>query len=201
MRSQFATASAPDPNMRSQFVTSNLRSQNATSSRGSHGGRRYLPYAFTEHGALMAASVLNTPRAMAVSILRHMGFRQAARIIVRPQGTGRQACGAGAQGRVARRGDPQSGGRHPPVDGPPARATPPADRIPRQSRRYPMRQCSLFPEGKWSQIATAGEWHAVARSQAFAPVAQIKQFHRVHDAEGEFSLADLAANLEETAGV
>ncbi len=33
-----------------------LRSQNATSSLN-HGGRRYLPYAFTEHGALMAASV------------------------------------------------------------------------------------------------------------------------------------------------
>jgi hypothetical protein len=36
----------------------NLRSQNATSS-SSHGGRRYLPYAFTEHGAIMAATILN----------------------------------------------------------------------------------------------------------------------------------------------
>src|SRR5690242_14360420 len=27
------------------------------------GGRRYLPYAFTEHGAIMAANVLNSPRA------------------------------------------------------------------------------------------------------------------------------------------
>ncbi|MDH4161183.1 MAG: ORF6N domain-containing protein [Nitrospirota bacterium] len=34
--------------------------------RGQH--RKYLPYAFTEHGALMAASVLNTPRAVEVSI-------------------------------------------------------------------------------------------------------------------------------------
>ena len=42
-----------------------LRSQNATSS--SHGGRRYLPYAFTEHGALMAANILNSPRAVAMS--------------------------------------------------------------------------------------------------------------------------------------
>ena len=32
------------------------------------GGTRYLPYAFTEHGALMAASVLNTPRAVEVSV-------------------------------------------------------------------------------------------------------------------------------------
>ncbi len=29
---------------------------------------RYLPYAFTEHGAIMAASVLNTPRAIEVSV-------------------------------------------------------------------------------------------------------------------------------------
>jgi hypothetical protein len=49
--------------IRSQTATANLRSQIATSSSASHGGRRYLPYAFTEHGALMAASVLSTPRA------------------------------------------------------------------------------------------------------------------------------------------
>ena len=35
-----------------------LRSQIATSSL--HGGRRYLPVAFTEHGAIMMASVLNS---------------------------------------------------------------------------------------------------------------------------------------------
>ncbi len=51
-----------------QFATANLRSQIATSSSASHGGRRYLPYAFTEHGALMAASILNTPRAIDVSV-------------------------------------------------------------------------------------------------------------------------------------
>jgi ORF6N domain len=44
----------------------NLRSQNATSR--SHGGRRYLPIAFTEHGALMAANILNSPRAVAMSV-------------------------------------------------------------------------------------------------------------------------------------
>ncbi len=45
----------------------NLRSQNATSS-SAHGGRRYLPNAFTEHGAIMAASVLNSKRAVEMSI-------------------------------------------------------------------------------------------------------------------------------------
>jgi ORF6N domain-containing protein len=43
-----------------------LRSQNAISRQ--HGGRRYLPYAFTEHGAIMAASVLNSGRAVEMSI-------------------------------------------------------------------------------------------------------------------------------------
>lgn len=43
-----------------------LRSQFATSS--SHGGHRYLPIAFTEHGALMLASVLNTPTAVEASL-------------------------------------------------------------------------------------------------------------------------------------
>ena len=42
-----------------------LRSQNATSKRG---GRRYAPYAFTEHGAIMAATVLNSERAVEMSI-------------------------------------------------------------------------------------------------------------------------------------
>jgi len=47
--------------------TADLRSQIVTSS-SSHGGRRYLPYAFTEHGAIMAASVLNSERADDMSI-------------------------------------------------------------------------------------------------------------------------------------
>jgi hypothetical protein len=45
----------------------NLKSHFATS-RAPWGGRRKLPNAFTEHGALMAASVLNSPRAVEMSI-------------------------------------------------------------------------------------------------------------------------------------
>ena len=41
----------------------NLKCQIGTSSSG-HGGRRRPPYAFTEHGAIMAANVLNSPRAV-----------------------------------------------------------------------------------------------------------------------------------------
>ena len=43
----------------------NLKSQFATSSWG---GRRALPYAFTEHGVLMLSSVLNSDRAIKVNI-------------------------------------------------------------------------------------------------------------------------------------
>lgn len=47
--------------------TTALRSQLATSNTG-RGGRRYLPYVFTEHGAIQAANVLNSPRAVEVGI-------------------------------------------------------------------------------------------------------------------------------------
>lgn len=44
-----------------------LRFQIGTSNKG-RGGRRYLPYVFTEHGAVMLASVLNSPIAIEASI-------------------------------------------------------------------------------------------------------------------------------------
>ncbi len=44
-----------------------LRLQIATSNT-KRGGRRYLPYAFTEHGAIMAATVLNSARAVKMSV-------------------------------------------------------------------------------------------------------------------------------------
>ena len=53
----------------------NLRSQNATSS-GGHGGRRFLPYAFTEHGAIMAANVLNSEAATVMSVAVVRAFVQ-----------------------------------------------------------------------------------------------------------------------------
>src|SRR3990172_8129312 len=44
-----------------------LISQNATSKTG-RGGRRKLPMVFTEHGAIMAANVLNSARAIQMSV-------------------------------------------------------------------------------------------------------------------------------------
>jgi len=52
-----------------------LRSQFATSNIG-RGGRRYLPYVFTEHGALMAATILDSPRAIDVSVYVVRAFVQ-----------------------------------------------------------------------------------------------------------------------------
>ncbi|MEI6832031.1 MAG: ORF6N domain-containing protein [Candidatus Omnitrophota bacterium] len=52
-------------NLRFHFGISNLRSQIVTSSWG---GRRYLPYAFTEQGVAMLSSVLNSKRAIQVNI-------------------------------------------------------------------------------------------------------------------------------------
>ncbi|WP_414664411.1 ORF6N domain-containing protein [Horticoccus sp. 23ND18S-11] len=54
--------STPDtpPSLRSQIVTL----KNA--GRGQH--RKYLPWVFTEHGAIMAATILRSPRAVAMSV-------------------------------------------------------------------------------------------------------------------------------------
>src|ERR1700733_4661362 len=43
-----------------------LRSQIATLKRGQH--QKYRPFAFTEHGAIMAANVLSSPQAVAMSV-------------------------------------------------------------------------------------------------------------------------------------
>ena len=52
----------------------NLKSQFVTSS--SHGGRRKLPFAFTENGAVMAAYVLNSPAAVRMGVFVVRAFFQ-----------------------------------------------------------------------------------------------------------------------------
>lgn len=52
-------------NLKSQIVTSSL-----------HGGRRKLPYAFTENGAIMAANVLNSQEAVRMSVFVVRAFVQ-----------------------------------------------------------------------------------------------------------------------------
>jgi hypothetical protein len=45
------------------------------------GGRRHLPYAFTEHGAIMAANVLNNERAVDASVQVVRAFVKLRRIL------------------------------------------------------------------------------------------------------------------------
>ncbi len=53
--------------LRSQFATLKL-------GRGQH--RKYLPYVFSEHGAIMAATILNSPRAVEMSVYVVRAFVQ-----------------------------------------------------------------------------------------------------------------------------
>ena len=48
--------------------TDSLRSQFATLKTGRGQHRKYLPYAFTEHGAIMVANVLNSQQAVQMSV-------------------------------------------------------------------------------------------------------------------------------------
>ena len=57
-----------------------LRSQNVISS-SRHGGARYRPYVFTEHGAIMAATVLNSERAIEMSVFVVLAFVRMRRAI------------------------------------------------------------------------------------------------------------------------
>lgn len=57
----------------------NLKSQFATSSWG---GRRKLPFAFTEHGAIQAATILNSPRAVEMSVYVVRAFVKLREILI-----------------------------------------------------------------------------------------------------------------------
>ena len=67
--------------LRSQFAAANLRSQIVTSSWG---GRRYLPFAFTEHGVIMLSSVLNSKIAKQINIAVVRAFIDMRRYITKP---------------------------------------------------------------------------------------------------------------------
>jgi hypothetical protein len=68
LRSQFVTSSSE---IIEQYDVSNLKFQSGISSRG---GRRYLPFAFTEQGVAMLSSVLNSERAIQVNIMIMRAF-------------------------------------------------------------------------------------------------------------------------------
>ena len=72
LKSQIVTSSLEKPQTEgvvpnwSQFVTSSKR----------HRGAAYRPIAFTEHGAIMAATILNSPEAVAMSVFVVRAFMQ-----------------------------------------------------------------------------------------------------------------------------
>ena len=61
----------------------NLKSQIVTSSLG-HGGRRKLPWAFTEHGIAMLTSVLRSPTAIEANIAIIRTFVRMRRLLATP---------------------------------------------------------------------------------------------------------------------
>ncbi len=67
MRSQFVTASQNE-GMRSQFATGSKVANQSQNVTGSQKHRGNTPYAFTEHGVTMLASVLKSKRAVDMNI-------------------------------------------------------------------------------------------------------------------------------------
>jgi len=65
-----------------------LRSQFATLKRGQH--RKYRPYVFTEHGAIMAATVLNSHQAIQMSIAVVTAFVRLRRMALSVEGLARK---------------------------------------------------------------------------------------------------------------
>lgn len=72
-------------NLRSQIVTSSTDtnwSQSVTSSKAKHRGAAYRPWAFTEHGAVMAANVLRSPKAIEMSVYVVRAFIKQREILI-----------------------------------------------------------------------------------------------------------------------
>ena len=65
-------------NLRSQFVTSSLN-------KNSYGGRRYLPYVFTEQGVAMLSAVLHSDKAINLSIKIINAFIEMRRFVLNNQ--------------------------------------------------------------------------------------------------------------------
>lgn len=84
-----------------------LISQNATSKTG-RGGRRKLPMVFTEHGAIMAANVLNSGRAIQISVFVVRAFVRLRHSLPGPDNPRAHgpARAPAAAGRVPGRGGP-----------------------------------------------------------------------------------------------
>jgi len=74
--------------LRSQLATSN-RSQIVTGSQ-KHRNPRYIPYVFTEHGAVMAANILRSERAIQMSVFVVRAFIRMRQMLIEQQGLARK---------------------------------------------------------------------------------------------------------------
>jgi len=70
--------------------TSSLRSQFATLKVGRGQHRKYLPYVFTEHGAIMAATILNSSHAIEMSVYVVRAFVQLREVLASNKELGRR---------------------------------------------------------------------------------------------------------------
>jgi hypothetical protein len=68
---------------------SRLTSQFAMSKSG-RGGRRTLPYAFTEHGTVMAANILRSPEAIQMSVFVVRAFIRMRQMLIEQRGLARK---------------------------------------------------------------------------------------------------------------
>jgi hypothetical protein len=66
-----------------------LRCQIGTS-KSMRGGRRYLPFAFTEHGAIMATTIVNTPHAVQMSVFVVRAFIRMRQMLIEQRGLARK---------------------------------------------------------------------------------------------------------------
>jgi ORF6N domain len=74
----------------SAYEWASLRSQIATLNAGRGQHRKYLPNVFTEHGAIMAATLLNSPRAIDVSVYVVRAFVQQRELLASNKDLARQ---------------------------------------------------------------------------------------------------------------
>src|SRR5438128_2678896 len=99
--------------IQSQIAAGANRSQIVTGSQ-KHRDPRFLPYAFTEHGAIMAANVLNSRRAVQMSVF-------VVRAFVKQRSVYSRVCGASTAKRPAALGYAGAGPALKPYRAPPAK--------------------------------------------------------------------------------
>ena len=76
--------------LRSQFATSSRQSNRSQFVTGFHGGRRYLPFAFTEHGSVMAANILRSDRAIQMSVFVVRAFIRMRQMLISQESLARR---------------------------------------------------------------------------------------------------------------